>query len=274
MLIHELDWPKKLLATSFIVVLSCGFFAAHALLHYTFSQSSGKESLVPGTPEIVKHFYGDREQTRFRKMVLGPMKKYFTENPDEQPKGQAKLTASEQADLDKVVAWNDRGAPEAEYWDTATKKHIEIGAILNSHGCFECHAVDARGTEAKADAPLETFAGISKFTKQDTGLGEGQLLMLTHVHLLGMGLMFLGLSAFFAFTAWPAWLRGWLIFAGFASILLDISGWWMVKGQGAPWAWLVILGGILMGVAFGAIALLTIVGTWRKPKAVPAAPAA
>jgi hypothetical protein len=97
-------------------------------------------------------------------------------------------------------------------------------------------------------------------------MDKGRLLMLSHVHLLGMGMMFLLVGAAVALSAWPKWIRCALIVGGLSSILFDIFGWWAVKFGGGAWSPVVMFGGGLMGVCFGASVLVSLYDLWiRKP---------
>ena len=121
------------------------------------------------------------------------------------------------------------------------------------------------------DAPLDTFAHISKFTKGDEGMDVGRLLMLSHVHLLGMGMMFLLSGAAVAMTQFSMKLRCLIIVGGLGSVLIDIFGWWSVKYGGAPFSPEVMAGGGLMAIAFGASILAAFYDMWlRKAPATTA----
>ena len=258
--LDEFDLPRKLLVTLFLAVLSCGFGVAHLYLQFTMARASGEERWLPSLRDITLYFHGERSRTRLKHMVTGPMKEYFS--ADNTPE---RLSPEEQADLDAVLAWNDRGAPEAEYWNPQKHdEHRQISEILFRRGCLDCHVREAAAAEAKPDSPLDTYPGISRFVRPDTGMDPGRLLMLSHVHLLGMALMFLGVGAALSATRWAAWLRASLICGCFASILLDIGGWWAVKYGGAGYAWTVLAGGLLMGVLFGWSVLATGWDMWRK----------
>lgn len=263
--LREFDLPRKILITMFLVVLSCGFFVAHLYLHFTMAGVAGEEKFMPSPQDITVHFYGDRTKTRFKTMSLGSMKRYFMDDSDRKP---IELKPEEQAKLDAIIAWNDAGAPEAGYWDPKLKVKTSdpklVFTILSDRGCYDCHSPDAGGKVAKRDSPLDSFKGISRFTKGDTGMDKGRLLMLSHVHLLGMAMMFLGAGAALVFSSWSARLRGALVFGGFLSILLDIGGWWAVKYGGSAWAWSVIAGGSLMGAAFGLTVLAVLYDMWRR----------
>jgi hypothetical protein len=257
--LHTLELPWKLLITLFLIVLSSGFVVSEMYLMHTTKVSADKSEFV-GLDDITLTFYGDPKGTRLKHMVLGPMKKYFSDDEAET------LKPAEQHDLDAVVAWSDNKAPELEYWDPKEKaeKPAQIFNIFYTHNCFNCHAPDATMKGNKKDSPLDTYAGVSKFTKPNTGMDKGRLLMLSHVHLLGMGMMFLLAGAAVAMSVWPKWIRCALIVGGLSSILFDIFGWWAVKYGGGAWSPVVMLGGAMMAASFGGSVFVAMYDLWIR----------
>jgi mono/diheme cytochrome c family protein len=256
----SLELPWKLLITLFLIVLSSGFVVSELYLMHTTEMADGKPGM--SLEDITLTFHGDPKATRLKHMVLGPMKKYFSDDES------TTLKAAEQADLDAVVAWSDNKAPEIQYWDPVEKdkKPAAIFNIFNDHNCFNCHAPDATMKGNKKDSPLDTYAGVSKFTKPNTGMDTGRLLMLSHVHLLGMGMMFLLAGAAVALTVWPKWIRCALIVGGLSSILFDIFGWWGVKYGGGAWSPVVMVGGILMAASFGGSVFVAMYDMWMRKR--------
>lgn len=259
--LKTLDLPWKLLLTCFLLVLTSGFIVSELYLMHTTEMADGQPGM--SLDDISYTFYGNKTKTTLRKQILGPMKKYFSATQD-----QNLLTPQEQIDLEQVLVWNDQGAPESLYWDLAQKeKDKNPRAIVNllfNHGCLDCHAPDATMKGNKKTSPLDTYEHISKFTRPDTGMDKGRLLMLSHVHLLGMGMMFLLSGAALAASSWPAWFRSLVIVGGLSSVPLDIFGWWGVKYGGPAFSPLVMLSGILMAVCFGASVIAVLFDVWKR----------
>ena len=253
-----LPLPWKLLITFFLIVLSSGFAVSELYLMHTTEMADGKEGM--SLDDITLTFYGSKTETRFKLQAVGPMRKYFSEQED------TKLTPEEQADLDAVVKWNDAGAPEEQFWDKKEKSKAPgpIFKILDHH-CIDCHGEDGK----KRDASFQTYAGVAKFTRPNPGIDRGRLLMLSHVHLLGMGMMFLLVGAAVAASVWPVWLRCLLIVGGLSSILIDIFGWWGVKFWGAALSPVVMLGGVLMAACFGLSVFVALFDLWIRRVKVP-----
>jgi len=269
--LHALELPFKLLISGFLIVLSSGFAVGELYLQHTTEMADGKPGL--SMDDITFTFHGDETKTTLKKQITGPMKKYFAEGGDEK-----NLKPEDLADIEAVIKWNDSiakakeaGHPEeveGGYWDLKKKDHTEgktaVYKILDNHGCYDCHSAEATMKGNKKDSPLDTFVGISKFTKPDTGMDKGRLLSISHVHLLGMGMMFLLVGAAVGSTLFSRRVRSVLIVAGLSSVLLDIFGWWFVKWFGAPLAPMVMFSGALMPTVFFINVVLCFYDMWIR----------
>lgn len=259
----ELDYPWKLLISMFLIVLTSGFVVAELYLKHTTEFADGKPGL--GMDDITIAFHGNGVPLLKRKVDTGgSMRKYFslTESADA-------LKPDEIKDIQRLIAWVDKGAPESEYKiEDKEKKGESIETILSMHGCVDCHSKDSNMRHNMHDYPMESFAEVSKFTSKDSsGMDTGRLLSLSHYHLIGMGMMFLCAGAAVALTLWPKWLRAALVVGGQLSILLDIFGWWGVKWYGAPLSPVVMAGGALMAACFFASVGAAYWDLWiRRPK--------
>jgi hypothetical protein len=254
--LQKLDLPRKLLLTFVLAVLAVGFLFAEACVF----ERTGKTDGLPGLSldDITFTFHGDRSMTPLKRAVHGSMKRYFSAFEDA-----AKLTPEEQADLDRIIAWNDAGAPEVEYLGKEWEK-TPVYTNMERHGCFTCHASSATIIGNRKDVPLNTYAGVSRFTQSDHGMEHGRLALLSHIHLFGMALVFLLTGAAVAATLWPLPVRCVLAAAGPVSVLLTVGGWWAVKYAGAAWSPLVLTGGILMALAFVLSVLAVLYDLWVR----------
>ncbi|MGD0092987.1 MAG: hypothetical protein ABSE73_23995 [Planctomycetota bacterium] len=267
--LHALDLPRKLLLTAVLAVLAAGFAAGEGCVFHQLalplSPSPPREGVGGGGGKpssildaITFTFHGNRARTRLKEKALGSMRRFFSAFEDA-----TVLSAEEQADLDRVLAWNDAGAPEGEFL-RAEQGRTPIFVILERRGCLSCHASGAAAIGNKKDSPLTTYAGVARFTSPDQGLDAARLLLLTHVHLLGLAVIFLITGAAVGATLWPVWLRGTLMAAGPLGVLATVGGWWAVRYGGAPWAPLVFLGGILMVAGFGLSVLAALYDLWLR----------
>jgi len=257
--LSDLDFPLRLAISMFLVVLTSGFAVSELYLMHTTEMADGKPGL--SLDDITFQFHGSGE-ARLAMQVRGPMKKYFTESEDE-----SKLKSEELADIEKIVAWCQKGAPRDEYEsDDKEKNKTLVANILFQHGCVDCHEPGATMKGNKHDSPLDCFEHVCKFTKPDTGMDAGRLLSLSHIHLLGMGMMFLLVGVAVALTRFPSRLRAILVFCGPLAILLDIFGWWGVKWYGATVSPMVMFSGALMFGTFVFSVVLSLYDLWlRKP---------
>jgi hypothetical protein len=247
-------WKALLVLT--LLVLSAGFATAEVYVMYSTERADGEPGL--SLEDITLTFHGDPARTRLKAQALGPMKRYLSAQLTPEA-----LTPDEQRDLDRLVAWSDAGAPEAEYWDPVekAKRPGPILSLLNAHGCTGCHSAEGK----KSDAPLDSYAGISRFTHPDEGMDVGQLLRSSHTHLLGMGFLFVLLGVAVASTEAPRWLRGVLVVGGLASVLCDVGGWWAVKYLGGVASPLVAYGGGWMGLCFVTSVIVVLFDLlWRR----------
>ena len=118
-LISKLEFPWRVLATGFLVVLSGGFFAAHMLLDYSVAGAAGAKPKppIPTLEDITAHYHGKPNSNRLRTMCEGSMRKYFSESGKSND-----LTKEEQEKFDIVVNWSMAGAPEKDYWTPDPEK--------------------------------------------------------------------------------------------------------------------------------------------------------
>lgn len=152
----------------------------------------------------------------------------------------------------KVLDWVTAGAPESG-WD-------DVKAIFtDAERCAQCHSPGG----LQEGTPLMTYADVLPFAKQDTGMSKGALLISAHNHLFAFGVLALILSLFMAHTRWPMWMRVPLILGAFAGPLMDVGGWLMTSAYGAPWHYVVWLGGALFGACTGGMAVLVLADAVR-----------
>ena len=159
-----------------------------------------------------------------------------------------------------ILDWVSKGAPESE-WDTVAP--IFTGDIT----CAQCHAPGG----SKEDLPFATFADIKPFTVPGQGMSLGPLLISAHNHLFGFAVLALLLSLAFVGTRVPTRLQIPVIVAAFLGPALDIGGWFLTRSAGAPFHYMVILGGALFGIATTLMAAAVLVDALRLRSAPPAA---
>jgi hypothetical protein len=78
---------------------------------------------------------------------------------------------------------------------------------------------------------------------------------MTHVHVLGIPLLFFVLGSFFVRTRFSEGLKSALVVVPFVGVAVDVSHWWLTR-QDPSYAPGIIIGGVLMNVGFGLMWLM------------------
>jgi hypothetical protein len=88
----------------------------------------------------------------------------------------------------------------------------------------------------------------------------------THIHLFGIGMIFIFMGGISLLLDAGATFRAWLIVLPFISMLIDIAALWL-KGFVSPvFFWLHLPGGGLFGLVFGYLSLRALWEMWIKPR--------
>jgi len=157
------------------------------------------------------------------------------------------------ADFEIFKAWTDAGGTEEAYAGT-------VESLVQAK-CTSCH--DEGGYFPR----LETYEDIAPLASPDSGVDVKRLAQTTHVHLLGMPLLFYILGALFVRTRHPEKVKAILVAVPFVAIVWDIAHWWITKlnPEGAAG---IVFGGALMSLGFALQWFLTFYDVWWKaPKA-------
>lgn len=230
MTLRTLPPPLKVLATCFLLTIGVGYLFAVAYL-YLIDVKPHTEHGMSVLQSVIVKYYGKREVSRLESSLEGPMGEY--------------VTRSEKA---QIAEWIKRGAAEAEF--------AEIQPILEQR-CASCH----RPESGVPIPPLTTYAEVSAHTEVDLGQSIKTLLRVSHIHLFGMSFIFMLTSLVFALSEIPGFVRVALIAVPFMAIWLDIGSWWLTKHQPA-FAYIVIGGGMLMGLSLAAQIVISMYEMW------------
>jgi hypothetical protein len=79
--------------------------------------------------------------------------------------------------------------------------------------------------------------------------------------LFGISIIFLLTGTIFALSGVPSWLRITLIVLPYLAIVADIGSWWLTKLE-PVFAYVVIIGGALMGAALAGQILISLWDMW------------
>jgi hypothetical protein len=257
--LRALDGPTRVLVTAVLAVLTAGFVVSELYVADTLRRAGGGL----GLRAVTLTYHGDPTSSVLEHKATGSMRRYFSAFEDAQ-----QLTDDERADLERVVAWAKAGAPEAEYWDLAARRKAPgpILTIFTRRGCLECHSPLATVVGNKRDSPLDTYADARRQAQPERGMETRRLLLLSHVHLLGLGVVFLLTGAAAVATSCAPRVRASAAVVGPLGALLTIGGWWLTRAYGLLGAPLVLLGALLMALGFCASLTLALVEMWVNMK--------
>lgn len=222
---------ERLLYSLFIVLLGTGYLFAMTMLYITVSTEDGKPGL--SIEDISIKYRGERSSTRLGQAVGSIMTPYRTE-----------------AEYKTINNWIHSGAGEADF-------NENIKPIFDVK-CVKCHNPDSGMNIPN----LTSFDNVSKLVTMDTGDTFPTLVKVSHIHLFGLGLIFYMLGRIFILTEIPVRLKRILVVIPFAAIALDIGSWWFTKYSMNMFAYIVMIGGFMMGVSFAFQSFICLYQMW------------
>ena len=217
MTLRTLMLPLKVLASVFLLTIGVAYLFALAYLYLIDVEPHTKHGMGLIAAVIMK-YYGQRDTTRLEAALRGPMTEYVTD-----------------AQRTQVIRWIREGAGEADF--------VKVQPVL-TRACGECHSASS-GTGLPL---LTSYAEVVRYTAVDLGQSMKSLVRVSHIHLFGMSFIFMLTSLIFVFSEFPASVRAVLVAIPFLAIWLDIGSWWFTKHD-PIFAYIVIGGGMLMGVS-------------------------
>ena len=221
----------RVLYTSTLVVLGTGYLFAMIHIFASHAGRDGNPNL--SVDDLVIAYSGSKSDTRLESALKGPMANML---PD--------------SDRIKIFAWVRSGASEQGYADSGAKAIVE-------QRCLTCH--DGSNPHIPN---FTTFEGIAHTAEMDTGMDIFTLVRVSHIHLFGITFIFFIVSTIFCHSyIRPNWVKCVLIRIPFVAILLDIGSWYMTK-LFSPFAWVVMISGAFMGMAFAAQWVISVYQMW------------
>ncbi|MFQ5589031.1 MAG: hypothetical protein ACE5F7_09340 [Nitrospiria bacterium] len=218
--------------TCLLLTIGIGYLFAVAFLYLVEIEPHSKDDHgVVGA--VIEKYYGRRGETRLGAALKGSMGDTVTA-----------------AEKEQIFQWIEGGAQEAEY------PKVE-GIFQNS--CAICHSAEG----GMPTALMTTYEEVVAYTAVDMGQSVKTLVGVSHVHLFGMSFIFFLTGLIFAMSEIDARWRTILIATPFIAIWVDIGSWWFTKMK-PVFAYTVIIGGILMGVALLLQILISLWEMWLK----------
>ncbi len=162
-----------------------------------------------------------------------------------------------------IFDWVAKGAPESG-WEAVAP------IFTDDITCAQCHAP---GGSIEA-LPFAVFGDVKPFTVPGQGMSLGLLLISAHNHLFGFAVLAFLLAMTFCGTRLPTRLQIPVIVAAFVGPALDIGGWFLTRSAGAPFHYMVIVGGALFGLATMIMAVAVLFDALRLRAGTAKAPSA
>lgn len=214
-----LPMGMRVLFTSTLIVLGVGYLFAMIHVFASHAGRDGNPSL--SVNDLIIAYSGSKSDTRLEAALKGPMANM--------------LPQEEKA---KIVAWVRRGAKKADFESSG------VASIIQNR-CAMCHSV------GNPHIPnFKTYETLKNVVHLDTGMDIFTLVRVSHIHLFGITFIFFITSSIFCHSfVRPLWLKCVVIALPFLAILCDIMSWYLTKIF-TPFAWVVLISGLLMGMAF------------------------
>lgn len=204
----RLSLTYRVLYTSFLLVMGLGLCMAGVQIMLTHGMADGKPGLSMN--DIVYSYYGNRSGSKLEAALTGKMK-------DKAPKN-VNFT---------LIQWVRDDAPVAE-WN-------KIGPLFQQY-CASCHDAESGLPEV---SKLEVAKGLAEI---DHGESIATLTRVSHIHLFGIGFIFLFVGGIFAMAEFNQFWKLILISTPFAFLVLDVASWWLTK-YWPGCAWITMIGG-------------------------------
>jgi hypothetical protein len=227
---QELPIGMRTLFTGTLLVLGLGYLFASLYVFAAHSGADGKPGL--SVEDIKVTYSGSTEMTPLEKALRGPMSGMLP-----------------QKDRTTVINWIREGATKKAYTG-------EIEGIVETN-CLSCHD----GSNPHLNN-LDGFENISTVVAQDTGADLFTLVRVSHIHLFGVTFIFFIMGFIFSHAYLrPLWLKLLVLAMPFAGIIMDVLGWYVTKVF-PPFAWVVMLAGMINALAFGIMWVVSMYQMW------------
>ena len=216
--LRNLNTPLKVLFTGYLSTVAVGYFVALIQILFTHGMADGKFGL--SVEDIVYSYYGNRSGTMLETKLNGSMK----ENASDKERF-------------AIIQWVRDGADKDDYVDSGVEKIIQ-------ERCVMCHNKGASVPD------FNDFNVLKELAREDEGATFGSLTRVSHIHLFGIGFIFMFVGLIFSFSE-TSTVKYKCIAIGmpYVFLLADILSWWLTK-LNPMFAWLVVLAGTGMALSF------------------------
>ena len=235
----ELPYSVRVLYTATLLILGTAYLFAGIYLFHSYSGKDGNPNTL-SYDDIVIAYSGSGEGSRLEAALRGSMS--------------AMLPRDE---LDSLVSWVQGGSERARY-------EQEVRPVFDQR-CMDCH--DGSNPHLPN---LNGYDNVQKVTERDTGAGLFTLVRVSHIHFFGLAFVFFILGSIFSHAyVRPVWFKCVVVAFPFVALTLDIGSWYFTKLY-HPFAWVVMIGGALMGLSFAYMWVVSMYQMWfsRAPSVV------
>lgn len=235
----ELPYSLRVVYTAALLVLGLAYLFAGIYLFYSYSGKDGNPMTL-SYDDVVIAYSGSGKSSRLESALRGPMSAML---PRE--------------DSNAIIVWLQEGSDRAKFEPV-------IRPILDKR-CMTCH--DGSNPHL---ANLNGYDNVQKLTERDTGAGIFTLVRVSHIHFFGITFIFFIMGSIFSHAyVRPVWFKCSVVVVPFVSLVLDISSWYFTKLY-HPFAWVVMLGGAVMALAFAYMWVVSMYQMWfaRTPQPV------
>jgi hypothetical protein len=220
MFFHYKEFPLSMrtLFTGTLIVLGLAYLFAMVHVYNSHAGRDGRPGL--SVDDIAIAYSGSKEATKLESALMGPMSGMLPND-----------------ERGSVIGWVRRGMDAKEY-------EARIKPILDKR-CLSCH--DGSNPHIPSLTDYEETAHLAEV---DTGMDIFTLIRVSHIHLFGITFIFFIMGQIFAHAfVRPVWFKSLVVALPFIAIMMDVLSWYVTKVF-PPFAWVVIMGGGLMGASF------------------------
>lgn len=254
----------RVLLTTFIVLIGCGYVVAFLNIQERHGMADGKPGM---SLDDIRAVFGGYKKTataaassRMLTMIRGEMRQYF----------------SSDLDFAALESWLVAGA-KREAFDQGEGKRTPRKIIVRD--CLRCHG-QSTGTAISKESPfgpdefevdndkVALLSGSAPATGGELSAVPPQytlprLILFSHQHMLAIPIFTLLVGLAFSFVRFkPAWLKGVLIPLPMLTLIFDFGGWWLARVSGVGAVFILVAGGVF-GMAFGVQIMATVFDLWR-----------
>jgi len=242
----------KLFCTVFFILLGVGILVSQLKVVTKYRMADGKPML--SVRDLVLSYHG------YPGAPIVEVKLRLAPTPDHKEFEKKMYKDS----VDYLIQWTKDGA-------SAEKDDFEPVVEALENYCVNCHDLEgaAKSSPFWEDRVVKHDLVAPVFSRTGA-VSANRLLHLTHVHLLSNVMIFVLTGAVVLFCRMGPKLKTVLLLLPFLGIFLDIGSWWVTAFICHHCAWLLMLGGALMGVGFLLQFLAVMHGLWLQKVEQPA----